>query len=55
MSGIMMPLLRYWEMADFTAAIDVCNRGEVKTLKHILSLEVLLAMLHSAKSIHSGY
>jgi hypothetical protein len=32
-----MPLLRYWEMADFTAAIDVCNRGEVKTLKHILS------------------
>jgi hypothetical protein len=38
MSGIMMPLLRYWEMADFTAAIDVCNRGEVKTLKHILSL-----------------
>jgi hypothetical protein len=37
MSGIMMPLLRYWEMADFTAAIAVCNVGEIKTLKHILS------------------
>jgi hypothetical protein len=33
-----MPLLRYWEMADFTAAIAVCNVGEIKTLKHILSL-----------------
>jgi hypothetical protein len=29
-------------MADFTAAIDVCNRGEVKTLKHILSLKKIL-------------
>lgn len=25
MSGIMIPLVRYWEMADFIVKLDVCN------------------------------
>jgi hypothetical protein len=54
MSGIMMPLLRYWEMADFTAALDVYNVGEVKTLKHILSLTVYPPLMKETP-LHEGY